>query len=267
MANWGTTTITVTGPQADRAALCAALDETACGILAFSLARMAPDIWCGDSLVRVAEMTQADDALRLHVCRVHDGDCPELAPSLSERYSALRFETWFDCESTWPNFTIAIHEGGAEHCHALFQTTHLASLTIDPASPRHRSAVPFYQRTPERDLAADAALGDVLDVFLRRPEAVAGWRRSDDEATSLIYLMPNADKAGHLVLALDMIEASATLLRDVDRHGGYLSSETLSLDQARDRMPELAAEIDRLMRETAADRQQHQSCQDEEIPF
>ena len=276
MSSWGTTSITVTGPQTDRAALHAALVATATGTFAFSLVRAAPEIWCGDGLLRIAEMAETEDTLLLKMCMAYDGDCLPLAESLAQRYPALRFEAWFDCEGTWPEFTVSVHEKGVEVCHAWFETTHLASLVINPAEPRNCSAVVFYEQTPGRDLAAASCLGDCLDLFCRRPDLVAGWRRSDDGAASLVYLMPDADEAGHLVLALDVVQGSASLLRNVNQFGGYSVSEQLSLDQVRTRMPELGTEIDRALLGTAADRMQHMAWQmqqagsstdDHEIPF
>ena len=130
---------------------------------------------------------------------------------------ALRFEAWFDCEGTWPDFTVTLHDLGAEICQAWFEIAHLASLVTDPAEPLSHSAVAFYQQTPERDLAASSHLGDCLDLFVHGPDAVAGWRRSDDDPNSTVYLLPDADEAGHLVLVLvlDLNEPAATLLHSV----------------------------------------------------
>lgn len=200
----------------------------------------------------------------LKVCVVYDRKCLSLAGSLGQCNPALRVENWFDCERNWPNFTIAVRHGGAEIYYVSFETTHLASLIIDTAKPRCSSAIHFYLRTPERDLAASSYLGDCLALFLRRPDLVAGWRRSDDSAASTVYLLPDADKAGHLVLALHMIQGSASLLRNVNRHGGYTSIEQMSLDQMRLQFPELAAEVDRLVLQTITDRMEHLAWQIQE---
>ncbi len=261
MSNWGTTSITITGPKADRAALHAVLATTATDKLAFSLTGAAPEIWRADGLVRIAEMTNTDDVLWLKVCMAYDGDCLPLAEALAQCHPTLRFEAWFDCEGSWPEFTVAVHEHGGEVCHAWFETTHLASLVIDPAEPRKQSAVVFYQSTPERELAAASCLGDCLILFLRRPELVAGWRKSDDDVTYAVYLNPDADEAGHLALAVDMIQGTASLLRNVSQYGGYAAVEQMSLHQARIRVPELAPDIDRALREIDADRLRQPACQ------
>ena len=261
VANYGTTSITITGPQEDRAALRIVLAATADARLGFSLAGVAPDVWRADGLLRNADMVEADDSLRLDVCMAYDHDCLPLAASLSQRFPTLRFEAWFDCEGTWPNFTATVHDAGAEICHAWFETMHLASLATDPADPRCMWAIAFWQRTPERDRAASIFLEDRMDPFVRRPDAVAGWRRSDDDAISAVYLLPDADAAGHLVLALDTVEATGTLLRGVDGCGGYQSAERMSLDDLRSRLPELAVEIGRLVTDTAADRVSYHAWQ------
>lgn len=276
MPNYGTTSITVTGPQADREALHAALAATAYNGLAFGLQKAAPDIWRADGLLRNADLAETDDALQLTVCMAYDADCLPLARSLVQRYPTLRFEAWFDCEGTWPEFTAAAHVDGVEIYHARFETAFLASLILDPATPRCCWAIAFYQRTPERDLAAATFLSSRLDPFVCKPDVVAGWRRSDDEPANPVYLMPDADEAGHLVLAINTIQGTATLLRDVNESGGYQSTEQLSFDQLRTRLPELAPEIDRLVLETASDRARHLAWQtpvptsgfhDTEIPF
>lgn len=215
MPNYGTTSITITGPQADRAALRAVLAATAYASLGFSLQEAAPEIWRSDGYLRHAEMTDTDKTLRLVIGMTYDCDCLLLAA--------------------------------------------------------------FYVHTPERDRAATACHENVLEVFVREPRTVAGWRKSRDDAACTVYLMPNADTAGHLVLVLDMLEGTGTLLRDLDGYGGYRSAETLLLDPLRDRAPELEAEIDRLMLLTATDRQEHldwlaKRCEtsdlnDEECPF
>ena len=100
-----------------------------------------------------------------------------------------------------------------------------------------------------------------MDPFVRRPNAVAGWRRSDNDAISAVYLLLDADAAGHLVLALNTIEASGTLLRGVNSCGGYQSTERMSLDNLHSRLPKLAVEIDRLVTDMAADRASYQAWQ------
>lgn len=265
MSNWGTTSITVTGPQTGRAALHAALAATAAGKLAFSLAGAAPDVWHADGLLRSADMAETDVSLHLKACMAYDSDCLPPAGSLSQRYPALRFEAWFDCEGSWPQFTVALHDQGAEICHAWSEVSHLASLATDTAEPHSYSAVAFYQRTPERDLAASSHLGDCLSLLVRRPEVVAGWRRSDDDPASTVYLMPNADEAGHLVLVLDMLLTSATLLHSVNECGGYQLAESLLLAEARAQLPGLGGEIDRLVLEISASRARYLASMEAQI--
>ena len=246
MPNYGSTSINVTGPEPDRQALRDALAATASGTLAFSLVHMAPEVWRGDGLLRNAEITQAGDVLQLYLCMAYDMDCLALAESLSHRYPTLHFDGWFDCEGSWPEFTVSAYAGGVEIYHALFEATSIASVITEPYKPNHYHAILFYLRTPERMLAAAAMLKDRLEVFVRRPAVVAEWRRSDDSPASTVYFLPDADEAGHLVLALDMHQSSAILLRDVDASGGYRDAETLPLGEVRVRFPELIDELDRL---------------------
>ena len=274
MPNYGTTTITVTGPEQDRAALRAALAATAYDELDFSLMNAAPDLWCGDGLLRNADLVEEENALRLRICMAYDADCLLLAGSLSRRYPGLHFEGWFDCEGTWPEFTAAAYSGGTEIYHVRFATPFIATLVLDPARPHRYWAIAFYQRTPEHDLAAAAVISDRLQPFLRRPAVVAGWRRSDNNPGDTVYLMPDADDAGHLVLAFDTAQETASLLRNVNNAGGYSTLERLSLDQVRTRWPELVGEVDRLVLETAANRMSQPDWrnafadpEDLEIPF
>ena len=112
MPNYGATTFTITGPEERRAALRAALIDTAYGRLAFSLRGIAPDVWVGDGLLRDAEVEEKDGCLRLHVCMAYDGDYLRLAASLSRRDPGLRVQVWFQCEGTWPDFTVSVHANG-----------------------------------------------------------------------------------------------------------------------------------------------------------
>lgn len=257
MPNYGTTTITVTGPEQDRAALRIALGATAYGEFDFSLMDAAPDLWCGNGLLRNADLVEEGNALRLRICMAYDADCLLLAGSLSRRYLGLHFEGWFDCEGTWPEFTAAAYSGGTEIYHVRFATLLIASLVLGAARPHSYWAIAFYQRTPEHDLAAAAVISDRLEPFLRLPAVIAGWRRSNNDPSDTVYLLPDADDAGHLVLAFDTVQEEASLLRNVNNAGGYSSLERVSLDQVRTRWPELVGEVDRLVLETAANRMSH----------
>ena len=268
MANYGTTTITITGSEEQRAALHAALIATAYGSLAFSLRGIAPEIWTGDGLLRNAEIKEKDGCLQLYTCMAYDGDCLPLAASLSRRDPTLRIQAWFQCEGEYPNFTASAHANGSEIYEVHFEVEYSASIAVGPDRPRTYWHIPFHQRTAERDLAADDVLAGTLSTFLDQPPVIDSWRRSDDPVSSTVYLLAAGDDAGHLVLTLDAMPGSATLLRDVAPSGGYRLAETITLDAVRARLPALALELelDRVEQEVAKQRAEWLAAQSQNVP-
>ena len=240
--SYGTTTIRVTGPAGDRAALRNALAATATDKLGFSLAAIAPDLWRADGLLCDAEIEGDEDALQLRATLVYSNDCVDLGGSPAPRFPSLRFDAWFDSEARWPNFAVSAHEGGQRLYQAWFDTTLLAEITTAPGAS---IAIPFFEWTAERDTAASDRLRDSLKPFLSRPPAVGAWRRSDGTGADSVFLLLDGDTDGHLVLAYqasrDMGEIM--LLRDVATHGGYRVAEHMALTDAAARLPDLAGEV------------------------
>ncbi len=266
MSSYGTTTIRVTGPAGDRAALREAVAATATDKLGFRLAAIAPDLWRADGLLCNAEIEEEEDALQLRATLVYSTDCVDLGDSLAPRFPSLRFNAWFDSEAGWPNFAVSAHEGGLRLYQAWFDTTLLAEVE---AAPGASIAIPFFERAADRDAAAGDQLGDSLRPFLNRPPAVGAWRRSDGTGADSVFLLPDGDPDGHLVLTFHPArDGEILLLRDVANHGGYRVAERLALVDAAARFPDLACELALIQADLNEDRAATTTtCPTDEIEF
>ncbi len=241
MSSYGTTTIRVTGCAGDRAALRNALAATATDKLGFTLAAIAPDLWRADGLLCDAEIEEDEDALQLRATLVYSNDRVELGDSLAPRFPSLRFDAWFDSEAGWPNFAVSAHEGWQRLYQAWFDTTLLAEVATAPGAS---IAIPFFEWTAERDAAASGRLRDSLKPFLSRPPAVGTCRRSDGTGEDSVFLLPDGDPDGHLVLAFHPTrDQEILLLRGVASHGAHRVAEHLTLADAAARFPDLAGEL------------------------
>ncbi len=248
MSSWGTTTITALGPAAKRAQLATDLAATAHDSLSFSLAQLAPEVWVHDGLVSKAEVDETPDSLQLTVCMVHDADCIQLAASLSRRHPALRFRAAFQCEGTWPSFTMASYAGGAELYLAIFDGRFGAWVSVDEPGTRDVWYLPLFERSRERDLAADDQLDrDAMRLLLERPVCAGIWRQSDNGPNSPVFLREGEEGDGLLVLVMEPGCRTGTVLHGVNRAGGYDREEMLGGVLIRERFPELVPELDRLL--------------------
>ena len=248
MSSWGTTTITALGPPAKRAQLATDLVATAHDGLSFSLARLVPEVWIHDGLVSKAEVGEAPDSLQLTVCMVHDADCIRLAASLSRRHPALRFRAAFQCEGTWPSFTMASYAGGTELYLAIFDGRFGVWVPVDEPGSHDVWYLPLFERSRERDLAADDQLDrDATRLLLDGPTCTGHWRRSDNGPDSPVFVREGRKEDGLLVLVMEPGCRTGTVLHGVNRAGGYDREEMLGSVLIRERFPELVSELDRLL--------------------
>jgi len=268
MADYGHTRITATGPQPDRAALLAHVRATACDGFDFTLSDLfAPDA-ASDDLVRWAELTATEDTVVLSVGIWWGLDALGLARLLATRFPALRIAGAFVAEQDLFAFRALAFADGKLAYDAQFIDEF--SFVV-PGLARYHSV--FFERTPDRSQAAREHLTPAaLEELAAQPPAVAGWRRSEEDAPGCVtYCQPGtADTAGcALVLHGDRL----TLLHDLDPYGGYGRAEPLDPATVGARLPELATAIERHRQEYAtnltATRQRLQLAEDDEedVPF
>lgn len=246
MADYGHTRITATGPQPDRAALLAHVQATARDGLDFTLSGLfAPDV-ASDDLVRWAELTATGDAVVLSVGIRWDLDALGLARLLATRFPALRIAGVFVAEQDLFAFDALAFADGKLACDAQFIDEF--SFTVPGEARRHGM---FFERTPDRSQAAREHLTTAaLDSLAAQPPAVAGWRRSEEDASGCVtYCQPGtADAAGR---ALVLHGAGLTLLHDLDPYGGYERAEPLDPATVGERLPELATVVEQDRQEYA----------------
>ena len=127
----------------------------------------------------------------------------------------------------------------------------------------------FFERIPDRSQAAREHLSPAALVALAaQPPAVAGWRRSEEEAPGRVTYCQSAtataDAAGR---ALVLHGDGFTLLHDLDAYGGYGRAEPLDPATVGARLPELATAIERHRQEHIACRMQRDANDAGDIPF
>ncbi len=268
MADYGHTRITATGPQPDRAALLAHVRATACDGFDFTLSGLFAPKAVFDNLVRWAELTATEDTVVLSVGIRWELDTLSLAPLLATRFPALRIAGVFVAEQDLFAFRALAFADGKLAYDAQFIDEF--SFVV-PGPARHHSV--FFERTPDRSQAAREHLTPAaLESLAAQPPAVAGWRRSEEDAPGCVtYCQPGtADTAG---CALVLHGDGLTLLHDLDPYGGYGHAEPLDPATFAARLPELATEIERHRQEYATDlaaiRQRVRLAEDDEenIPF
>jgi len=214
----------------------------------FSLSGLfAPDV-ASDALVRWAELTTTGDAVVLSVGIKWDLDALGLARLLATRFPALRIAGMFVAEQDLFAFDALAFADGKLAYDAQF--TGEFSFTVPGEARRHGV---FFERTPDRSQAAREHLSPAaLATMAAQPPAVAGWRRSEEDAPGYVtYCQPGtADAAGR---ALVLHGGGLTLLHDLDAYGGYARAEPLDPAVVGARLPELAAAVERHRQEHAAD--------------
>lgn len=247
MANYGHTRITATGPQPDRAALLAYVQATARHGFDFTLAGLfAPDA-ASDALVCWAELTATQDAVILSVGIKWDLDALGLARRLAARFPVLRIAGVFVAEQDLFAFDALAFADGKLAYDAQFIDEF--SFTVPGEARRHGV---FFERTPDRSQAAREHLSPAaLAALAAQPPAVAGWRRSEEDAPGCVTYCQSAtaDAAGR---ALVLHGGSLTLPHDLDAYGGYARAEPLDPATVGARLPELATAIERHRQEHAA---------------
>jgi len=268
MADYGHTRITATGPLPDRAALLAHVRATARDGFDFTLSGLVAPDPVFDDLVRWAELTATEDAVVLSVSIRWGLDALGIARLLATRFPALRIVGVFLAEQDLFAFNALAFADGklAYDAHFIDEFSFVV-----PGPARYHSS--FFERTPDRSQAAREHLTPAaLESLAAQPPAVAGWRRSEEDAPGCVtYCQPGtADTAGCvLVLHGDGL----TLLHDLDPYGGYGRAEPLDPATVGARLPELATAIERHRQEYTADlaatRQRVQLAEDdkENIPF
>lgn len=130
--------------------------------------------------------------------------------------------------------------------------------------------MPFRSRTNGgRDTAAVDRLRESLQPFLSRQPAVGAWRRSDGTGADSVFLLPNGDPDGHLVLAFHPARGhEILLLHNVASHGAYRVAERLALEDAAARFPDLAGKLALIQADLDEDRAATATtCPTDEIEF
>ena len=262
MANYGHTRITATGPQPDRAALLAHVRATARDGLDFTLSGLfAPDA-ASDALVCWAGLTATEHAVVLSVGVKWDLDALGLARLLAIRFPALRIAGVFVAEQDLFAFdALAFADGKLAYD---VQFIDEFSFTV-PGEAGRRGM--FFERTPDRSQAAREHLSPAaLAALMAQPPAVAGWRRSEEDAPGCVtYCQSTTDDAAGRALVLH--GDGLTLLHDLDAYGGYGQAELLDPATVGARLPELATAIERHRQEHAAYRMQPYGNDEQDVPF
>ncbi len=255
MPNIGRTTIEATGSPQNLTALAAHVRGTARGSSAFTLSGLMHPDPAPDHAVRWAELSAADEMVRLSVDITYDRDALGVAARIAERFPMLRVAAFFVAECDESAFDALRFAGGRLAYEAHFDDDIRFPVSARGPGGRCASLVRCFQRTPARSAAAfDHFDPAVLARLADRPAVAGGWRDADagDGVPQIrTWWHPGAtDGTGQALVAQD---GAFVLLTGMDRYGGYGGKEHLDAEGVVSRLPELAAEIERHLREHAAD--------------
>lgn len=247
MSNVGFTQISATGAAEDLGAMLAAVRATATDKLDFCIGTLDGS---GDDVtvryVRSAKVRQDDRHVHLSINMVHDLDCLWLGQAISRSYPVLKVLGYFEAEVDEGAFIQAGFSAGTTLYRARFEDEHEYCLKVDDADHPHRHQRRwFFKRTQAHVLAYDDLRpAQTLGLLLGRDACAGAWRRSDAcYAGHITFLQPSGP--GEPECALVMAGGDIILLHDLDRYGGYDTCETMMLDQALVRFPELAAMLNK----------------------
>lgn len=226
-----------------------------------------------DHAVRWAELSATDEMVGLSVDITYDRDALGVAARIAERFPMLRVAAFFVAECDEAAFDALCFAGGKLAYEAHFDDDICFPLSAREPGGRCASRVRFFRRTPARSAAAldhlDAA---VLAQLADRPAVAGGWRDAADGLEVRVWWNPGA--ADGTCQALVAHDGAFVLLTGIDCRGGYDRKEDLDAEAAARRLPELAAEIERHLRDHATDRMARkplQACpgslQDFDLPF
>ena len=253
MPNIGRTTIEATGSPQDLAALAAHVRGTARGSSAFTLpGLMRPDP-APDHAVRWAELSATDGIVSLSVDITYDRDALGVAARIAERFPTLRIAASFVAECDESAFNALRFAGDRLAYEAHFDDDIRFPVSAHGPGGRCASLVRCFQRTPTRSAAAfDRFDPAVLARLADRPAVADGWRAAGAGSPEIrTWWHPGAtDGTGQALVAQD---GAFVLLTGMDSYGGYGRKEHLDAEGVVSRLPELAAEIERHLREHAAD--------------
>ncbi len=274
MPNIGHTAIEATGSPQDLAALAAHVRRTARGSSAFTLSGLMHPDPAPDHAVRWAELSATDAMVAFSVDITYDRDALGVAARIAERFPTLRIAAFFLAECDESAFDALCFAGGKLAYEAHFDDDICFPVSAPGPGGRCASRVRCFQRTLARSTAAldhfDAA---VLGQLADRPAVAGGWRDAvADGLEARVWWHPGAvDGTCQALVARD---GAFVLLSGMDCHGGYGRKEQLDAEAAARRLPELAAGIERHLREHAADqsaRKPVQACRDDlqdfDLPF
>ena len=275
MPNIGHTTIEATGSPQDLAALAAHVRGTARGSSAFTLsALMHPDP-APDHAVCWAELSDTDEMISLSVGLRRDLDSLAVAARLAKRFPTLRIVASFVAECDEFAFDAVGFAKGELAYKAHFDDDIRFLVSARGPGGRCASLVRCFRRTPARSAAAPDHR-DALDLgwLADRPVVAGEWRDITAVGLGSARVCWRPDAADGTGLALVARDGAFVLLTGMDCHGGYGRRKHLDAEGVVSRLPELADQVGRHLREHAADQmacKPLQACpgdlQDFDVPF